>query len=140
MRNDHKPCRASCTVAPSSSSPHIAPCRTQQTSAQLLAGARAPAMLLCTSFRLNLHRKRDRKQKTSLASWRRVSPPPRKWLGLEVQRNFRRQRARGYIVRSAERGQEVIQCVLVGDVNGRQVEVQLVAVGPEDVVFADGRV
>ena len=40
-------------------------------------------------------------------------------------------------MRAAEGGEEVIQGVLVGDVDGRQIEVQLVALGMEDVVLAD---
>ena len=43
-------------------------------------------------------------------------------------------------MRSAERRQEIIQRVLVGHIDRRQVEVHLVAVGVEDVVFAQGGV
>ena len=42
-------------------------------------------------------------------------------------------------MRAAEGGEEVIQRVLVGDVDGRQVEVRLVVLLVEDVVLAEGR-
>jgi hypothetical protein len=45
--------------------------------------------------------------------------PVRRLFGLEAKRDLRRQRSRGYIVRSAECRQEVVQRVLVGDVNSR---------------------
>ena len=64
----------------------------------------------------------------------------RKRLALEVQRNLRRHRSRSHVVSAAEGGEKVIQGVLVGKVDGRQVEVHLVALLVEDVVFADGRV
>ena len=56
---------------------------------------------------------------------------------LKIQRDLRRERARRHVVRPAERGQEVIQRVIVGDVDRGQVEVHLVAVGVEEVVLAD---
>ena len=59
-----------------------------------------------------------------------------KIVGLEVQRNLRRQRPRGYIVRSAEGREEVVQRVLVRDVDRGQVEVHLVVFLMEDVVLA----
>ena len=43
-------------------------------------------------------------------------------------------------MRAAEGGKKVIQRVLVGDVDGRHVEVHLVAIGVEEVVLADGGV
>ena len=55
---------------------------------------------------------------------------------LEVQRNLRCPRARSNIVRTAERRQEVIQGILVGDVDGSQVEVDLVVLLVKDVVFS----
>src|SRR5271157_5004025 len=53
---------------------------------------------------------------------------------LEVERNLRRQRAGGDKVRAAERREEVIERVLVGDVDGGQVQVHLIAILVEDVV------
>ena len=41
-------------------------------------------------------------------------------------------------MRAAEGGEEVVERVLVGDVDGGEVEVHLVAVFVEDVVLADG--
>ena len=40
-------------------------------------------------------------------------------------------------MRAAEGGEEVVERVLVGDVDGRQVEIRLVLVRVEDVVLAD---
>ena len=56
------PCHAWHKQAPSSSWPHIAPCRVPQTSAQLRAGARPSAMSLCTALKLNLHRMQKNRQ------------------------------------------------------------------------------
>lgn len=55
---------------------------------------------------------------------------------LEVERYFACQGARGYVVRAAEGGEEVVKRVLVGDVHSSQVEVDLVVIRPEDVAFA----
>ena len=66
--------------------------------------------------------------------------PAQARLKLEVQRNLRRQRSRSYIVRTAEGGEEVVKGVLVGDVDGRQVEVHLVVIGAEQVLLANREV
>jgi len=80
------------------------------------------------------------KQNSNMTSRRRASPPARKRLALEVQRNLRRKRTRSYVVRSAEGGEEVVKGVLVGDVDGSQVEVHLVVVGVEQVLLANREV
>lgn len=59
---------------------------------------------------------------------------------LEVERNLGSQRARSYIVGAAEGREEVVQGVLVGDIDGCQIEINLVALGVEEVVFAEGGV
>src|ERR1039458_1712985 len=59
---------------------------------------------------------------------------------LEVQRNLRRKCARSYVVRSAEGRKEVVKSVLVGDVDGRQVEVHLVVIGATHVLLTNGKV
>src|ERR1700722_8960114 len=59
---------------------------------------------------------------------------------LKVQCDLCSHGARSYIVRAAEGGEEVIQSVLVRDVYGCKVEVDLVVLPMEDVVFADGGV
>ena len=43
-------------------------------------------------------------------------------------------------MRAAEGGKKVIQGVLIGDIDGRHVEVHLVAIGVEKVVLAHGSV
>src|SRR6185437_15929042 len=55
----------------------------------------------------------------------------------EVQRQLRHECARGYVVRAAEGGKEVIERVLVGYIDRRQVEVELVLVGVEEVVLTE---
>ena len=62
------------------------------------------------------------------------------WFRLEVQAHFRRKRSRRHVVRSAERGEEVIECVLVCDVHARKPQTPSVPVTLEDVVFANGGV
>ena len=54
----------------------------------------------------------------------------------KIQRDFRCHGARRDVVRAAERGQKVIERVLVGDVDGGEVDVGLVALLVEDVVLA----
>ena len=56
---------------------------------------------------------------------------------LEVERQLCGHCAWGYVVRAAEGGEEVVERVLVGDVDGGEVEIDLVAVGVEEVVFAE---
>src|SRR5258707_11789354 len=60
--------------------------------------------------------------------------------GLEVQPDFRRQRTRCDVVRAAEGGKEVVECILVGQVDGRELETDLVLVPTEDVVMPNGHV
>ena len=55
---------------------------------------------------------------------------------LEIQGNLRRQRPRSYKVRAAEGGKEVIQRVLVGNIDGRDLQVCLAALGAEEIVLA----
>ena len=43
-------------------------------------------------------------------------------------------------MRSTKRGKKVIQGILVGDIDGRHVEVYLVTIGMEEVVLASGDV
>lgn len=43
-------------------------------------------------------------------------------------------------MRATEGRQEVIQCILVGHINGRQVEVRLEMLLVEDVLFANRRI
>src|ERR1022692_1280809 len=69
-----------------------------------------------------------------------VSQPARKSVLLKVESDLSCQRSRSYIVRAAERGEEVVKGVLVGDVDGRQVEVHLVVVGAEQVLLANREV
>src|SRR6185437_985966 len=57
----------------------------------------------------------------------------------EVQRQLRHECARGYVVRAAEGGKEVIERVLVGYIDRRQVEVELVLVGVEQVAWSNAR-
>ena len=60
--------------------------------------------------------------------------------GLEVEGYLRRQRARGYVVGAAEGGEEVVEGVLVGDVDGGEVQIHLVVLRFEEVVLADSDV
>ena len=59
---------------------------------------------------------------------------------LEVESDLSRKRTRRYVVRSAERGKEVVESVLVGDVDRRKLETYLVLVSAEDVVMSDRNV
>ena len=60
--------------------------------------------------------------------------------GLKVKANFCRQRPRSDIVRSAEGGEKVVECVFVGDIDSSEAHAPLVLVAVEEVVFADGGV
>ena len=51
-----------------------------------------------------------------------------------------RQGARGDVVRAAEGGEEVVEGVLVGDVDGGEAQAPLVLVAVEEVVLAEGGV
>ena len=57
-----------------------------------------------------------------------------------MEAEFRRQRARGQVVRARERREEVIERVLVGEVHGGHVEAPLVLVAVEQVVLAQRRI
>ena len=59
---------------------------------------------------------------------------------LKIESDLRRQRSRRYIVRSAERREKVIECILVGYVDRRQVKVQLVVFLVKDVLLSDGNI
>ncbi len=59
---------------------------------------------------------------------------------LEMESDLSRKRTRRYVVRSAERGKEVVESVLVGYVDRRKLETHLVLVSAEDVVMSDGNV
>jgi hypothetical protein len=59
---------------------------------------------------------------------------------LEVEGDFACDCARSYIVRAAECGEEVIQRVLIRNVDRGEIEVDLVAVGVEEVAFAKGHI
>jgi hypothetical protein len=56
---------------------------------------------------------------------------------LEIRRNAGGHGARSDVVRPAESRKEVIQRILVGNVNRRQIEIQLVAILTKDVLLAD---
>ena len=58
----------------------------------------------------------------------------------EIQRQPCRQRSRSHVVGSAERREKVVERVFIGDVDCRQVEVQLVALAVEDIVLTDRHV
>ena len=59
---------------------------------------------------------------------------------LKVEGDFGGQRAGGDVVCAAEGGEEVVEGVVVGEVDGGEVEIDFVAFGVEDVVFAEGGV
>src|ERR1700733_15577016 len=59
---------------------------------------------------------------------------------LEVETHLSRKRSRRHVVRTAERRQEVIESVLVGDVHTREAQTPLVFFSVENVVVADGGV
>jgi hypothetical protein len=59
---------------------------------------------------------------------------------LEVESDLSRQRARRHIVRAAEGGKEIVECVLVGQVDRRELEAHLVLIAVEEVVMSDGNV
>ena len=66
--------------------------------------------------------------------------PPASNFPLKIQRDLSRKRPRRYIMRAAEGGKKVVESILVGDIDGRHVEVNLVAISAEEVVLADGGV
>src|SRR5579864_624256 len=59
---------------------------------------------------------------------------------LKVERHFGRKRARRHVMRAAKRRKEVVERVLVGDVNGRQLQAYLVVISLENIVMPDGDV
>src|SRR5277367_5458489 len=54
-----------------------------------------------------------------------------------MEANLCRQRTRCYVMRAAERGEEVVDGVLVGDVDRREPGAPLVAITAEEVVVPD---
>src|SRR6201987_2700503 len=59
-------------------------------------------------------------------------------VGLEMNADLCRQRARCDVVRSAEGGEEVVERRLIGQVHSGKPEAPLVPVAVEEVVFTDG--
>ena len=62
------------------------------------------------------------------------------WLApalLEGVADFAGDRARGYVVRTRERREEVVQRVLVGDVDCRKPHAHFVLVAMKEIVFAE---
>ena len=59
---------------------------------------------------------------------------------LEMEAELGRQRTRRDVVRAAEGGEEVVERVLVGDVDGSQLETHFVLIAAEEVVMPDGNV
>ena len=59
---------------------------------------------------------------------------------LEVKSNFGGQSARSDVVRAAEGGEEVVERVFVGNVDGGEAQAPLVAVAVEEVVGTEGGV
>ena len=59
---------------------------------------------------------------------------------LEVKPNLRCQRTRCHVVGAAERRQEVVQSIFVGQVDRRHLQTPLVPVAFEEVVVADSQV
>ncbi len=57
---------------------------------------------------------------------------------LKVKPELSRQRARRYVMRATEGGQEVIQHIIVGDIDGGELKTPLVAVAVENVVVTHG--
>ncbi len=62
-------------------------------------------------------------------------------VALEVEADLGRQGARCYVVRAAEGGEEVVQGVLVGDVDGGEAQAPAaVLFAAEEVVLSDGEI
>ena len=59
---------------------------------------------------------------------------------LEVESDLSRKRTRRYVVRAAEGREEVVECVLVGQVDRCELQTHLVLVTAEDVVVSDRNV
>src|SRR6202161_601953 len=79
------------------------------------------------------------KEKSQLRFFSRLLYPSRIWR-LEVEAELDGFGARGYEVRAAECGEEVVQSVFVGKVHDGEAEAPLVAIAVEEVVVADGQV
>ena len=62
------------------------------------------------------------------------------WTGLKVEGNFSSQRARGHVVSAAERGEEIVQCHFIGDVDDREASAPTVAIAVKQVVVPDRKV
>jgi hypothetical protein len=61
-------------------------------------------------------------------------------IGLEVKSDLSRQRARRDVVCSAEGGEKVVQRHLVGQVDRREAQAPLVALGAEEVVVPKAKI
>lgn len=66
------------------------------------------------------------------------SPIPKIRKASEVKSEFSSQRSWAYIVRAAEGGEEVVERVLVGKVDGLEACAPLVFVAVEEIVIANG--
>ena len=62
------------------------------------------------------------------------------YVPLEVEPKFRRQRSRRHVVRPAEGGEEVVECILVRQVDDGELRAPFVFVAVEQVVMADGEI
>src|SRR5271166_4207823 len=60
--------------------------------------------------------------------------------GLEVKSQLGRQRPRRHVMRAAEGRKKVVQRVLVGDVDGRQLQADFVLVAMKHIVVSHGNV
>src|ERR1700723_3366743 len=59
---------------------------------------------------------------------------------LEMEAYLGRQGARRNVVRATEGGEEVIECVFVGDVDASEAEAPFVFIAIEEIVLADGEI
>src|ERR1700722_4596740 len=67
-----------------------------------------------------------------------LRPPSGKRLPLEVEPELRCQSPRRHVVGAAESGEEVVECVFVGYVDGRQLQAHFIFISVEQVVVSDG--
>jgi hypothetical protein len=67
-------------------------------------------------------------------------PQPNSLVSLEVESQLTRKRPRRHVMRAAERGQEVVQRYLVGQVDDREACAPPVFVIMKEVVISDGRI
>lgn len=61
-------------------------------------------------------------------------------VALEVETQLHRLRSRRYIMRAAERGNEVVQRLVVSQIDHREAQAPFVAVAIEQIVLAHGNV